>query len=186
MLKQRKCKWCGEWMYFRPCDRWRDYCCKECSENHHAYEYNEEGNGPVMHPLDASKVTDEGYLALMKAIVGRASDDVTQFKPETRIHQEAVEFFKSEHFHNLTGLDGKAILRDLLKNCGKTKTEIRAERKVYKSRYRRVRCLENDMVYDSIKEAAEVFGCSSGCIHNVCAGKQQSTRGLHFEYAKGE
>ena len=182
-------------MYFRPCDRWRDYCCKECSEKHHAYEYNEEGNGPWMPPLDVSKVSDEGYLALMKAIVGRASDDVTQFKPETKIDGVdcdvensifAVEFFKGEHFHNLTGLDGKAILRDLLKKCGKTKAEIRAEQKVDRPRTRRVRCIENYKVYDSIKEAAEVFGCSQECIHYVCAGKQRSTHGLHFEYVKGE
>ena len=115
MLKQRKCKWCGEWMYFRPGDRWRDYCCKECSKKHHAYEYNAKENGPVMPPLDVSRISDEGYLAIVKAIVSRASDDVTRYKPNTRIHQEAATFFKSEYFHNLTGLDGQAILRDLLK-----------------------------------------------------------------------
>lgn len=183
-MKTRKCKMCGEMMYFRPGDRWRDFCCKECSEKYHAQEYNAEWNGPVMPPLDASRISDEGYLALVNAIVSRARHDVTKYKPDTQIHKDAKQFFESEYFSNLTGLDGQSVLRGLLRQCKKKKPETRGRKPGSKTHKRRVRCLENGAVYDSLKEAAKVFGCYGSMIQEVCCGRRKTMHGLHFEYVK--
>ena len=110
---KRKCKWCGEYMYFRPGDIWKDYCSKECSEQCHKHLYNAKGNGPWMPPLDASRISDEGYTLLVKAIVNRASEDVTNFSPESQYRKDAEKFFKSDLFGALTGLEGEPILRSL-------------------------------------------------------------------------
>lgn len=170
-------------MYFRPRDQITTFCSKQCSSLHKETLWAKD-DGPKMPPLDVSRISDEGYIALVKAIVGRASDDVTKYKPDTQIHKDARKFFESEYFHSLTGLDGRAILRDLLKNCGKKKSELRDEKPKQNTHKRRVRCLENGAVYGSIKEAAKVFGCFASSVQDVCCGRRRSTHGLHFEYVK--
>ncbi len=47
---------------------------------------------------------------------------------------------------------------------------------------RKVRCIEDDLVFDRIGEAALAYGCSVDMIWKVCTGRRQTTRGLHFEY----
>jgi hypothetical protein len=171
-------------MYFRPRDSIKKFCCKECHDVHIEKLFASEDSCPSMPPLDVSRIADEGYIALVKAIVSRASDDVTKFKPDTQIHKDARRFFESEYFHNLTGLDGKSILRDLLEQGKKKQPETRGRKPVQKSHNRRVRCLENGAVYDSIKEAAKVFGCYATSIQDVCSGRRKTMHGLHFEYVK--
>ena len=109
---------------------------------------------------------------------------MSKYKPNTQIHKDAKKFFESEYFHSLTGLDGQAVLRDLMKKLGKKKSELRDEKPVPTKHKRRVLCLENGAVYDSIREAAKVFGCFASSVQRVCEGSQQSTNGLHFEYVK--
>lgn len=182
---KRKCAWCGEMMYFRPQDMIKMFCCKQCS-NLYKEDLWAKDDGPKMPPLDASKISDEGYLALVNAIVGRAGQDVSKYKPNTQIHKDAKRFFESEYFNSLTGLDGQAVMRDLLKPVDKKKPELHDEKPKPKvnARKRRVRCIETGVVYDSITETAQTFGCHRSNIEEVCTGRQKTARGLHFEYVK--
>lgn len=49
-------------------------------------------------------------------------------------------------------------------------------------RPRRVRCIETDVVYDSIKEAAKATKCNNNSIISVCRGGMTSVNGLHWQY----
>lgn len=174
---KRKCQECGEMMYFQAGVHIRQFCCKECSDKFKEKQYNSPENGPVMPHLKAENITDEGYVSLVKAIVARASLDVTHFKPGTRVRVEAEEFFLSDHFANLTGLNGEAILRDLTKQSKKPDTR---SRKIT----RQVRCIETGVVYPSIVAAGREHKCNPRSIQDVCAKRRNMVGGLHWEYVK--
>ena len=46
---------------------------------------------------------------------------------------------------------------------------------------KRVRCIENGVVYNSCREAGRALGINISLINKVVSGKQESTKGLHFE-----
>ena len=46
-----------------------------------------------------------------------------------------------------------------------------------------VRCVELDMVFNSIEEASKHTGADSSCIVKCCKGKQKTAAGYHWEYA---
>ena len=45
----------------------------------------------------------------------------------------------------------------------------------------KVRCIETGEVYNSYNEAAKAMGINKNSVRNVVSGKQESTKGLHFE-----
>lgn len=47
---------------------------------------------------------------------------------------------------------------------------------------RKVKCIELNTVYDSIKQASAKTGCKKSNIVNVCKGKKKTTGGYHWEY----
>ena len=55
---------------------------------------------------------------------------------------------------------------------------------IWKNRkWRKVKCLENGIIYNSAKECAESLGIeNAGRINNVCNGNRKSYRKYHFEY----
>ena len=57
------------------------------------------------------------------------------------------------------------------KNCGSNNGMAK---KVY--------CVENDTIYNTIKEASEELGIFSSNIVAVCKGKLKQTKGYHFKY----
>lgn len=181
---RRKCLECGEPMYFRVGVHIRQFCCKECSDKFKEKQYNSPETGPLMPHLKAENITDEGYVSLVKAIVARASHDVTHFKPGTRVRVEAENFFLSDHFNALTGLDGEAILRDLRKKAEKKKPETRGRKPKTFGSPRAVLCVETGVMYSSIKAAAEATGCHRSCIQEVCTKRRNKTSGLHFKYVE--
>lgn len=176
---KRKCQECGQRMVFKAGVKIRQFCSKECSDAFHEKEYNHPSTGPVMPHLKAEDITDEGYIALVKAIVARASHDVTHFKPGTRVRVEAEQFFESDYFTALTGLDGAAILRELHREY-----EERCKHKKPNYSTCKVRCVETGVVYESIKDAADEYGLSPKSIYNVCKGYDKTAAGMHFEYVK--
>lgn len=183
-MYQRKCQECGKWMYFRLGVGYKPFCSKRCSDIHKEKMYNHPDNGPAMPRLKVENITDEGYIALVKAIVARASHDVTKFKPGTQVRIQAEKFFESEHFSNLTGLDGEAILRDLRKKADKKKPETRGRKPGGIGIPRSVLCVETGVMYSSIKAAAEATGCHRSCIQEVCTKRRSKTNGLHFKYVE--
>jgi group I intron endonuclease len=55
---------------------------------------------------------------------------------------------------------------------------------VYRQRHqRRVRCLETNVIFNSVRDAAEAFGISGGNMSNLLAGRwKKGIPGYHFEY----
>ena len=157
----------------------KSFCSKECYNMDREKRFASEDEGPPMKPLTADNITDEGFLALVEAIVARAGEDVAHFSPGTQIRVSAEKFFESDFFSALTGLDGQAVLRDLRK-AEKKKPENRSRR----HRKRACQCIETGVVYDSIKEAARAYNTHPSCIRDVCAGKRNKTAGLHWRYAE--
>ena len=52
---------------------------------------------------------------------------------------------------------------------------------------KKVLCIEQNIVYDSIQEAAREVGLASGCdIGRVCAGKRKTAGGYHWQYVDKE
>lgn len=49
---------------------------------------------------------------------------------------------------------------------------------------KKVRCVDTGIVYDSITDAHEETGCSVSGISKCCHGKQEETKGLHFEFVE--
>lgn len=168
-------------MYFQQGNQITKFCSPLCYRLHREKLFTKEDDGPPMPPLAADRITDEGYIALVKAIVSRASDDVTHFAPGTPYRVSAEKFFESEFFGALTGLEGEPILRKL-------QEEYNRKHKSKNPNYptRKVRCKETGAVYESIKAAAEVSGVHPKMIYNVCKGFKKSAGGMHWEYVKEE
>lgn len=178
MMIARKCAWCGKQMYFRQGNEIRKFCSPQCFRRHREKLFAKEDDGPPMPPLDADKITDEGYVALVKAMVGRASQDVTKYAPGTQIRVSAEKFFQSDFFGALTGLDGEPILRKLQEEYKRKHRNKKSAAYVT----RRVRCVETTTVYDSIKEAAEIYGIAPKTLYCVCHGELETAAGMHWEY----
>lgn len=180
MLK-RRCSWCGKDMEFKLGENVKRYCSKQCSDMSKEKLFASEDSGPPMKPLTAESITDDGFIALVEAIVERASHDVTDFSPGTEYRISAENFFRSEFFSALTGLNGQAVLRDL----GKAEKK-KPEKSRRRHRKRACQCIETGIVYDSIKEAAKAHNCRPSMIQDVCAknGKRQRAGGMHWRYVE--
>lgn len=181
-MYKRRCSWCKKVMEFKLGEPVKLYCSKQCSDMSKEKQFASEDSGPPMKPLTAESITDEGFLALVEAIVARAGEDVMHFAPGTQVRVQAENFFKSEFFSALTGLDGQAVLRDLREATKKKKPETRNK----KPRNRACQCIETGVVYNSIKEAAKAYNCHPSMIQDVCAknGKRQRAGGMHWRYVE--
>ena len=175
----RRCAWCKRYM---ECEPGTLFCSDECYSMDRAKRLASEESGPPMRPLDVQAITDEGYIALVKALVSRASQDVRKYKPGTQIRVNAEKFFASDYFTYLTGLNGEAILRKLQEEYTKRKNAAQEKPKPYVCL--RVRCIETKVVYPTCKEAAVAFGVSPKMIYNVCKGYNKTASGMHFEYVE--
>ena len=47
---------------------------------------------------------------------------------------------------------------------------------------KQVKCIEDDLVFDSVREAASYYGLQISNISRVCNGKLKTTGGKHFEF----
>lgn len=183
-MYKRECKECGKPMVFEKTLYIRTFCSKKCYDAHRWKMHKGENDGPDMPPLDVDKISDEGFTALVAAIVQRASEDVKKFSPGSLYRVDAEKFFLSEHFSALTGMDGKTVLQNLLKEREKKKPDTRGKKPGQRPQKHRVRCIETGKVYPSIKEAAEAFACDASGIQKVCAGERNKAAGMHWEYVE--
>lgn len=89
----------------------RNHCSKAC----YGVTCRVQNDGPDMPPLDKESISEDGYVALVNAIIRQASEDVTQYPPGNHIRLDAEKFFLSPYFDGLTGLElnGKEILAKL-------------------------------------------------------------------------
>lgn len=178
-MYKRRCSWCKKVMEFKLGEPIKSFCSKQCYSMDREKRFASEDSGPPMPPLKVEDITDEGYIALMKAVVSRAGQDVSKYKPGTQIRVSAENFFRSDWFSALTGLDGKLILRELQEEY----TRKHQHKKLNYSTSP-VRCVETGAVYESIKAAAEAFGIVPKMIYNVCKGFNKTAAGMHWEHVK--
>ena len=66
---------------------------------------------PKQEPM---KICEQGAMNLIRGIIRQASNDVMNLPPSSRTREEAIRFFRSDYFKNLTGLEGEPILQHLL------------------------------------------------------------------------
>lgn len=171
-------------MEFKLGENVRLYCSNLCENMSKEMKLAREDSGPPMKPLTAKDITDDGFVALVEAIVERASHDVTHFSPGTEYRTSAENFFKSEFFAALSGLEGEPILRDLQEEYNKRNRRLhREEKKRFVTR--RVRCVETNKEYESLKSAANALGISDKMLQRHLSGRSKSAAGLHWEYADG-
>lgn len=64
--------------------------------------------------MSMKTIDTEGAIRLVAAIVDKAKQDFITFKAGTEVHEDAKQFFLSEHFYKMTGLNGEKIIRDLM------------------------------------------------------------------------
>mgnify|MGYP003292675617 CR=1 FL=1 len=176
---KRMCLNCGKQMLFKEGIKIRQFCSKQCSEAFKEKEYNHPSNGPVMPHLKAENITDEGYIALVKALVSRTSLDVTHFKPGTRARMDAEQFFESDYFTALTGLDGEPILRKLHEEY-----ERKYKHKKNRYRMRKIRCVETGVEYESINAAAADYNVSSKSLYDALHDANITLCGWHWRYVE--
>ena len=69
---------------------------------------------PKQEPM---KICEQGAVNLVRAIIRQTSNDVRSLPPSSRTRKEAIEFFLSDYFKELTGLEGEPILRHILQEC---------------------------------------------------------------------
>lgn len=106
---EMKCKWCGKTMRFRLRSDVRKFCSRQCSRANKIRKLTTEDDANViMPPLE--HLTDDGFMALVEAIVWQAKNDVMNNEPGMPIREDAEAFFMSEHFYELTNLDGFDLL----------------------------------------------------------------------------
>lgn len=71
----------------------------------------------------------EGAANLIQAIIRQASKDVLNLPPSSWVRQDAINFFKSDYFKELTGLEGEPILNHLLEEYERKHQKKRKENK---------------------------------------------------------
>lgn len=184
-MLRRKCKECGKLMYFQHVSQVNTFCSKACYHEQRRKQLTIVDDGPPMPPLKAENITDEGFVALVKAIVKRASRDVTNHKPGTQVRIQAEKFFESDYFAALTGLDGQAILRDLREQGKKKGPDVRGRKSHVIGVPRPVQCIETGVVYGSIKEAAMAYNVNPSSISGVLTKKQNRAAKMHWRYVEG-
>lgn len=179
---RRRCSWCKKVMVFKLGEPIKSFCSKQCYGMDKEKRFASEDGGPPMPPLNAENITDEGYIELMKAVVNRAGQDVAKYNPGSQIRVSAENFFMSDWFSALTGLDGKPILRKLQEEYNR-KHKHKKRKPGWQARS--VRCIETGVEYKSAKEAGEVFCVDPNSIGKSCREGKMSA-GMHWEYVKGD
>ncbi len=127
-----KCKRCGKVMLFNNYAERRKFCCRKCFREQREEDYTKEDDAQVVLP-PLESICDQGFIALVEAIVGQARDDVLTSAPGTMIREDAEAFFMSEVFYEMTNLDGFDILCRLQDKYDE-KMRRKAERKAHAGR----------------------------------------------------
>lgn len=104
-----KCKVCGQPALHGS------FCSKRCY-GISVQEKLTAGKGePDLPPLNTDNIAMEGYIALVQAIVKKARSDFLLFPAGSYDRNKVEQFFLSDYFEVLTGLNGEEILKDLRK-----------------------------------------------------------------------
>lgn len=122
-------------------------------------------------------INAQGAFNLAEAIVDNAKRDFVNLKEGSRWHEDAKQFFLSDHFEALTGLNGEAILREL-------QAEYERKQKSKKG-IRAVICIETQQRYASVKSAAQQHKSFIANIDRACR-KGWMAAGFHWKYADEE
>ena len=156
----------------KVCDRW-------CCENGFWNFVEDMGPRPKGYSLDRIDVNGDycpencRWATATEQALNRRTASVFQSGSEK---VTASDLAKALNIHIETA-------RRRIKRCNNIQELFRVQHKSYP---RMVRCVEDGTIFDSIHEAARVYGMkSSSSIQSVLAGRANTAYGKHWEYASG-
>lgn len=88
---------------------------------------------------------------------------------------------KLSESHKRENLSSETLTKMREARLGKKLSEV-TKQKISEANYRKVRCIETGVIYDSVKQAASETGCYSTNISATCHGRQNTTAGYHWTY----
>lgn len=106
-----KCVVCGKRMEVKYKYQIHKCCGKDC---YGEYTHLRKGQEVIWQRSGSRFVHPKGFDNLVGAICEQARNDILHSTPDNWLRMDAERFFRSDFFAALTGLDGEAILRDLL------------------------------------------------------------------------
>jgi group I intron endonuclease len=137
------------------------------------------------------KFSDEHKQKISEALKGRSVSDETKEKLRqnrlgTRASAELREHLSKTRTGILNPRYGVRLSEETKAKISKaTKGKIISaeQRKLIGEKSKKpIRCVETGVIFPSIKEAGEAIGTDPTNIVNTLAGRQKTTKGLHFEY----
>ena len=147
-------------------------------ENYENYEVSTEGNvrnkktGRILKQCENGTGYLKVHIKTKYFLVHRLV--LETFKPTDDKTLEVNHINENKHDNRLENLEWKSHKNNMQHG---TRTE-RATKKTRK----KVRCIETNTIYDSIRQASEELNCDMSQIVRVCKGKTNICKGLHFEY----
>jgi len=151
--------------------------CIECNKTliHTAKNFS-----AIIHLLRKS----ENKKCLVCRSIGRtlsqeAKDKIS--KSKENLTQETRDKFSKLHKGKTISKKTRAKLRKA--NLGKTQSQETIDKRT-KHRKRKILCTNNNIEYESIKEACKDLSCSSASVIKVLNKKQEQTKGYNFIYKK--
>lgn len=130
-MYEYQCKMCGATIFSEKTQNNRMFCSKKC---YGAFLHAKKGeiealqNVPDMPKLKS--IDDDGFVALVNAIVDRACTDYVKLPLNAHNRLSAERFFLTE-YEKLTGFDGREMLNRLDKQRRKRRRKKNAEERAY-------------------------------------------------------
>ena len=131
-----------------------------------------------------TKETKEKLSILKKGKVSNRKGEILSEETKNKISESNKGKKRTQKFiNNLIGrkLSIKTIQKISEANKGRKMSET-TKQKLCESHYKKIICLDNNIIYNSIKEAAEELNLLRNLISKVLLGKRNHTGGYHFEY----
>ena len=153
---------------------------RECIECKKVLTHSAKNFSAIIHLLRKS----EKKKCLVCRSIGRtlsqeAKDKIS--KSKENLTQETRDKFSKLHKGKTISKKTRAKLRKV--NLGKTQSQETIDKRT-KHRKRKIICTNNNIEYESIKEACKDLSCSSASVIKVLNKKQEQTKGYNFIYKK--
>ena len=172
-------------------DRNYGYNKKYGGNNHHGQEVTEEQKRKISEAMKGREFTEEHKQHLSEALKGKPKSDKQKKEHSERMKGENNPMYGKHPIGSMKGKHHSEETKKKISEGNKNKTISEETRNKIKNRdynwnKRKVICLNNGIVYNSIKEASIILGINASGITSCCQGRYKQTKGYKFEYYGGE